>query len=94
MTGLQLGGIEPPTSRWPLKRAPLSPRPHIWAKGISFDKLRVDRTPPAVFREGDKSDGGFVVMRGAIVVAPPDGHDDFLADPLHLPLGGSPLIIP
>jgi hypothetical protein len=27
-----------------------------------------------LFEEGDKSDGGFVVMRGAIVVAPKDGH--------------------
>jgi CRP-like cAMP-binding protein len=34
-----------------------------------------------LFEDGDKCDGGFVVTRGAIVVAPPDGHDGFVAEP-------------
>jgi signal-transduction protein with cAMP-binding, CBS, and nucleotidyltransferase domain len=41
---------------------------------------RTLRTGEVLFREGDKSDGGFVVMRGAIVVVPPGGHQDFVAE--------------
>jgi len=42
---------------------------------------RTLRAGEVLFEEGDKSDGGFVVMRGAIVVAPKDGHDEFVAEP-------------
>ena len=42
---------------------------------------RTLRAGEVLFHEGDKCDGGFVVMRGAIVVAPPDGREAFVAEP-------------
>jgi hypothetical protein len=42
---------------------------------------RTLRAGEVLFHEGDKCDGGFVVMRGAIVVAPPDRREAFVAEP-------------